>query len=72
MRLGGRRDDLERLVVDHRKSRPQHLVALDDVVERLGQGIYIEVTSQTHSGRNIVKGIVRHQLVEEPQPPLRK
>src|SRR5688572_22125022 len=65
-------DDLNQLAVDLIKSRAEDFMPPDDLVETLRRCFSVERTSQPYRQRRVVRGAVRFQLGEKPQPLLRK
>src|SRR5687768_12770062 len=49
-------DDLDRLLIEHRKCRPENFMAADDLLERKLHGLNVQHSGQPHSQRNVVKG----------------
>src|SRR6185436_17275567 len=70
--LLGRRDLLNRLTIDLHERRAQRLVANDDRIESAPQCGTIERPDQTHPAANVVRGADSVELIDEPQPLLRK
>src|SRR5205085_4427517 len=67
-----RRDYLNRLAVSEIEGCPQSLVASSDIAERPLQRDRIEFSSQRDGAHEVVSGVARLKLVEEPEPSLRE
>ena len=63
---------LHRLSVDHGKCRAQAFVPAHDLVDRTLQHARVDECVHRHHCRNVVKCVVRRQLVEKPKPLLRE
>jgi hypothetical protein len=64
--------DLDGLAVDNREGGAQGLMAPYKLVEAVLQSSYVEPANKLKRARNIVKGITRLPLMEEPHPLLGK
>ena len=62
-----RRDDLERLAVDELEDGAQHLVALDDGVERLLEQVQVERAAVAERDLDVVERVAGAQLLQEPE-----
>ena len=67
-----RLDPLQRHAVLLDVGRAQRRVATHDFTERPGERLDIERAGQTPPVRDVIRGELRQQLVQEPQPLLRK
>jgi hypothetical protein len=68
----GRIDDLERASVHRREAGSQGLVPIDDRAKTRLERVHVERTAQTIRGRDVVRRAVGLELIDEPEPLLRK
>ena len=69
---GGGRDDLDGPSVAERETGAQRVVALEDFVDALLQGLDVKGSGQAQCGAQIVGGDFGLEIVKEPEPLLRK
>ena len=72
LKARGRVDDLVPDAADSHQPAAQHLVPLDDGVERPAQDADVERAGQAQGRGDVVGGGTRFELIEEPQPLLRE
>src|SRR5688572_28736082 len=65
MHSGG--DHLEQLPIYHGKSRPQRLMASEDLLKTPLQGLHVERTLQAYSVWDVKQRQAREHLIEEPE-----
>src|SRR2546430_1477326 len=72
-RYGERRyDDLHWAPINGDESSAQGLMAPDDLVEALLERRDVELTGHVHGGGDVVGRTLRRQLMQKPEPLLRK
>src|SRR5215510_7187691 len=65
-------DNLHRLIGNTRKRGSQDFMAPDDLSDALIQRGVIELSLDPHRCHDVVEGVAWFQLIDEPQPLLRK